>query len=230
MNERAEQQVDRLRERLALVSQADAAHFPELTTLQWQQFNHYIRLLLEWNQRINLISPNDEDRIAERHILESLAVLSVWPFPENASVLDLGSGGGFPGIPLKITRPDLAMTLLESRQKKTLFLNAVVRELQLENCRVVNARAEELTKTSDEKFSIVIARAVADLKTLWKWSKPMLDDNGVLLAMKGGELNDELQALMKFDPRIEYRVLHYPAKWEVDESRCLVIVSNNLAA
>jgi 16S rRNA (guanine527-N7)-methyltransferase len=225
MNERAEEQIVRLREQLALVSQSDRAPFLELTTAQWQQFNYYIRLLLEWNQRINLISPNDEERIAERHVLESLAVLSTWPFPKAASVLDLGSGGGFPGVPLKIMRPDLAMTLLESRQKKTLFLNTVVRELKLEHCRVVNARVEELAKTSGEKFSIVIARAVADLITLWKWSKPLLADGGMLLAMKGGELDDELQAAKKFDSRVKCWALRYPQEWRIEASRCLVVVT-----
>jgi 16S rRNA (guanine527-N7)-methyltransferase len=225
MNEQAKKQAARLFERLAAIRQSAGAPSLDLTVEQQQRFAQYVRLLLEWNQRINLISLGDEDRIAERHILESLAVLSVWPFLEGASVLDLGSGGGFPGIPLKIMRPDFSMTLLESRQKKALFLNTVVRELKLDDCRVVNARAEELARSSGEQFSIVIARAVAELKTLWEWSKPLLGAGGVLLAMKGGELDDELQALMKLDSRVEYRVLQYPEGWEVEASRCLVVVS-----
>lgn len=223
-SERVEKQVARLFELLAEIRQSAGAPSLDLTAEQQQQFAKYVRLLLEWNQRINLISPGDEDRIAERHILESLAVLSVWPFPEGASVLDLGSGGGFPGIPLKIMRPDLSMTLLESRQKKALFLNAVVRELKLEGCRVVNARAEDIAQSSEEQFSIVIARAVAELKTLWEWSKPLLISGGVLLAMKGGELDDELQALEKADPNSRYRIISYPAPWQIDPSRCLVTV------
>jgi 16S rRNA (guanine527-N7)-methyltransferase len=221
----ADEQVARLLKLFAPIRQTGRAPFLDLNLSQKEQLAQYIRLLLEWNQRINLISPNDEDRIAERHILESLAVLSVWDFPKESTVLDLGSGGGFPGIPLKIIRPDLAMTLLESRQKKALFLNAVVRELKLENCRVVNARAEEI---SGEKFSIVIARAVADLKTLWKWSRSLLVDGRVLLAMKGGELDDELQTLRKLDPRIEYQMLSYSERWEVEASRRLVIVSRRV--
>jgi 16S rRNA (guanine527-N7)-methyltransferase len=222
-NKRADEQVDRLLKLFTQIRQAGHAPFLDLSFAQKEKLAQYLRLLLEWNQRINLISPNDEDRIAERHILESLAVLSVWNFPKDCSVLDLGSGGGFPGIPLKIIRPDLAMTLLESRQKKTLFLNTVVRELKIENCRVVNARAEEL---SEEKYSIVIARAVADLKTLWEWSRPLLISSGVLLAMKGGELNDELRALKNFDWQVDYRVLNYRQEWEVEQSRSLVVVSS----
>jgi 16S rRNA (guanine527-N7)-methyltransferase len=220
---RADQQLDRLLKLFTQIRQASHAPFLDLNLSQKQQLAQYLRLLLEWNQRINLISPNDEDRIAERHILESLAVLSVWDFPKDCSVLDLGSGGGFPGIPLKIIRPDLAMTLLESRQKKALFLNTAVRELRMEKCRVVNARAEEL---SGEKYSIVIARAVADLKTLWEWSRPLLISSGVLLAMKGGELHDELQALKKFDSRVEHRILYYPEGWELEASRCLLVMSS----
>ena len=215
-------QIARLQQKFSELQRSGKLPFSEPSPEQIAHLQKYIALLLDWNQRINLISPNDEDRIAERHILESLAVLSAWPFPQNSTVLDLGSGAGFPGIPLKIMRPDLVMTLLESRQKKTLFLNTVVRELPLANCRVVNARAEDLPKTSGEKFSIVIARAVADLKTLWEWSKPLLVSNGVLLAMKGGELNAELRALKKFDSRIEQKVFEYPKYWEVDASRFLV--------
>lgn len=218
-----EAQVARLRQKLFELQNSGQLPFPESAPEQMAQLEKYIALLLDWNQRINLISPNDEERIAERHILESLAVFSAWSFPQNASVLDLGSGGGFPGVPLKIMRPDLAMTLLESRQKKAFFLNTAIRELKFENCRVVNARAEEL---SGKKYSIVIARAVADLKTLWEWSRPLLISGGALLAMKGGELDDELQKLKKFDTRVDYRVLNYREEWEVELSRSLVVVSS----
>jgi len=224
----AAEQVARLQQRFSELQRANKLPFPEPAPEQNAQLRKYIALLLDWNQRINLVSPNDEERIAERHILESLAVLWAWPFPQDAAVLDLGSGGGFPGVPLKIVRPDLAMTLLESRQKKTLFLNTVVRELKLGNCCVINARAEELAKASNEKFAIVIARAVADLKTLWKWSRPLLAECGVLLAMKGGELDEELQALKKFDSRIEYRMFRYPEEWGIETSRCLTVMFYHL--
>lgn len=218
-------QLVRLQQKFSELHRAGKLPFPEPPPEQIGQLQKYMALLLDWNQRINLISPNDEERIAERHVLESLAVLSATQFAEGVFVLDLGSGGGFPGIPLKIIRPDLAMTLLESRQKKTLFLNTAVQELQLSNCRVVNARAEDLVKTFGERFSIVIARAVADLKTLWQWSRPLLNTGGVLLAMKGGDLHDELQALHKYDPRVAPITLQYPEGWEVETSRKLIRLS-----
>ena len=218
----AEDQAIRLQQKFFELQNSGKLPFPEPASEQIEQLRKYMALLLDWNQRINLISPNDEERIAERHILESLAVLSAWSFPQNVSVLDLGSGGGFPGVPLKIMRPDLAMTLLESRQKKTLFLKAAVQELKLSNCRVVNARAEELT---EERFTIVIARAVADLKTLWEWSRPLLVEDGMLLAMKGGELDNELQTLKKFDSKVAYQLLRYPDEWNIDISRCCAAVS-----
>ena len=224
----AEDQVARLQQKFSELQSSGKLPFSEPAPEQIAQLQKYLALLLDWNQRINLISPNDEERIAERHILESLAILSAWPFPQNASVLDLGSGAGFPGMPLKIMRPDLAMTLLESRQKKTLFLNAAVQELKFSNCRVVNARAEDLVKIPSEKFSIVIARAVAELKTLWEWSRSLLTDRGLLLAMKGGELEKEFQRLRKFDSQAECCVLQYPENWEIEASRCLAMVSGNL--
>lgn len=221
----AANQVARLQQKFFELHHASKLPFPEPTFKQIEQLQKYIALLLDWNQRINLISPNDEGRIAERHIFESLAVLSALAFPPNAAVLDLGSGGGFPGVPLQIVRPDLNMTLLESRQKKTLFLGTVIRELQLVHCRVVNARAEELPKTSAEKFSIVIARAVAELKTLWEWSRPLIKTGGVLLAMKGGLLTNELHTLQKYDSHVVPLTLPYPQAWEVDVSRYLICLS-----
>ncbi|MDZ7291017.1 MAG: 16S rRNA (guanine(527)-N(7))-methyltransferase RsmG [candidate division KSB1 bacterium] len=228
MSEQAESQIIRLQRRLDVILQPDGLPALHLNPAQQLQFRQYLQLLLQWNQRIDLISPGDESRIAERHILESLAVLSVWPFRSGALVIDLGSGAGFPGIPLKIMRPDLVVTLLESKQKKALFLNTVVRELKLSDCRVVNARAEEVADFSQKQFSIVIARAVAELKKLWKWSQPLLVDGGVLLAMKGGDLENELQALKKFDSRVFYQLRYYPSEWRVDPARCLVIVATDM--
>jgi 16S rRNA (guanine(527)-N(7))-methyltransferase RsmG len=222
----AEAQIDRLQLTLSELQHTGELPFPPPDPQQLQQLTTYTRLLLEWNQRMNLISPNDEDRIAERHILESLAPCAAWDFPPASRVLDLGSGGGLPGIPLKIMRPDLAMTLLESRQKKALFLNTVVRELLLENCRVLSARAEELAQTAGESFSIISARAVADLKTLWRWSKPLLAAGGALLAMKGGSVDEEMAALKSHDPQVDYRMVRYPKAWKVEASRFLVIISS----
>ncbi len=230
---RAEAQVARLQEILSGIRHPDGLSvFPMNPQQQWQ-FTQYIRLLLEWNQRTDLISPGDEDRIAERHILESLAVAATWPFIVGTSVLDLGSGAGFPGLPLKIMCPDLIMTLLDSRQRRWLFLNTTKRYLGLENCFALCERAEQLVKSAElpenhRQFEIVIARAVADLRKLWRWSRPILAPGGVLLVMKGGDLEEELQALKKFDPKVNYQIRQYSPEWKVDPTRCLVVVVDDM--
>jgi 16S rRNA (guanine527-N7)-methyltransferase len=230
---RAEKQVSRLQEILNEIRHPDGLPVFQMNPEQQWQFTQYIRLLLEWNQRTDLISPGDEERIAERHILESLAVAATWPLITGASVLDLGSGAGFPGLPLKIMCPDLIMTLLESRQRRSLFLNSIIRDLKLENCFALCERAEQLAKASeprenDKQFAIVIARAVADLRKLWRWSHPLLAPGGVLLAMKGGDLEEELQALKKFDPKASYQIRQYSPEWKVDPTRCLVVVAEEI--
>ncbi len=230
---RAERQVARLQEILNAIRHPDGLPVFQMNPEQQWQFTQYIRLLLEWNQRTDLISPGDEGRIAERHILESLAVAAAWPFIVGTSVLDLGSGAGFPGLPLKIMCPDLIMTLLDSRQRRWLFLNSTKRYLGLENCFPLCERAEQLAKAPEQpedrrQFEIVIARAVADLRKLWRWSRPILAPGGVLLAMKGGDLEDELQTLKKFDPKASYQIRQYSPEWKVDPTRCLVVVGENL--
>jgi 16S rRNA (guanine527-N7)-methyltransferase len=229
---RAERQVAQLQEILDEIRHPDGLPVFQMNPEQQWQFTQYIRLLLEWNQRTDLISPGDEDRIAERHILESLAVAATWPFITGASVLDLGSGAGFPGLPLKIMCPDLIMTLLDSRQRRCLFLNTTKRYLGLQNCFALLERAEHLAKPSGEpedrkQFEIVIARAVADLRKLWRWSRPILAPGGVLLAMKGGDLEAELQALKTFDPKASYQIRQYSPEWKVDPTRCLVVVAED---
>lgn len=232
-SERAERQVARLQESLNGIRHLDGLLVFQLNPKQQWQFTQYIRLLLEWNQRTDLISPGDEDRIAERHILESLAVAATWPFMTGTSVLDLGSGAGFPGLPLKIMCPDLIMTLLDSRQRRWLFLNTTKRYLRLENCFALLERAEQLAKPPEEpeerrQFEVVIARAVADLRRLWRWSRPLLAPGGVLLAMKGGDLEAELQALKKFDPKASYQIRQYSPEWKIDPTRCLVVVADDV--
>lgn len=228
--QRAVQQIERLQELLTAVHTYDADARFDLTRQKQQHFLQYVRLLLEWNQRIDLISPADETRIAERHLFESLSLLSVWQFPTGASVLDLGSGAGLPGIPLKIMRPELSMTLLEAKHKKALFLKTAIERLGLEGCRALEGRVEQMAADSEEKFSIVVARAVATLEKLWRWSQPLLQSDGVLLAMKGGDVEKESQVLMKLAPVIQCQVLRYPEGWPAGAPRCVVAIARTAKA
>ncbi len=179
----------------------------------------YVELLLDWNRRINLISRRDEPNIWERHILHSLAALFKLDLSPTASVLDLGAGGGLPGIPIKIVLESLQLTCLDSIKKKTVALGNIVLKLSLSEVQVVCGRAEDLGKKNQfhSSYDYVLCRAVGPLKDLVKWSAPFLRKSGEfasreghlrtghrfrvpvgsLIAWKGGELEREFQVVRK---------------------------------
>lgn len=149
------------------------------------KFDTYCSLLQEYNQRYNLTAITQTDEVFEKHFYDSL--LGVSAFPQNANVLEVGSGGGFPSLPVKICRPDLTFTLLEATGKKCQFLSTVVRELDLQNVTVLNGRAEEYGKTAPyrEGYDAVCARAVARLNVLLEYCLPFVKVGGVFIAYKG---------------------------------------------
>ena len=175
-----------------------------LSESQLELLRLYVAMLFEWNERVNLISKNDRDVIVSRHIQESLAILPILSIPQKATVMDIGSGAGFPGLPIKIARPDLRMTLIESKRKRALFLRETIEELGLENIAVCDKRIEELhiDTTNFGAVDICFARAVAKLKTLWGWSEPLLKKSGTLVALKGGDIKAELNELYRFVPNV----------------------------
>ncbi len=184
------------------------------TSLQMDQFRAYLELLLNWNRRINLFSAQDAPRLAQRHLLESVAWTRHLSPAFGSTVMDLGSGAGFPGVPLKILRPDLELTLLESKRKKAIFLKEVRDALKLSGIEIVCARAEELRELPQwqEKFDWIIARAVASLDKLLKWSWPLLKPGGQLLSFKGSRLVTELKQINKLRNKrliFEINVLNY---------------------
>lgn len=187
----------------------------QLTTMK-----NFANHLLEWNKKINLISRKDEENIWTSHILHSATILFKLRIPPNAVVLDLGTGGGLPGIPLKILLPSISITLLDSTQKKINVVNDLISSLYLKEITAVWGRAENLggKKEFFEKFDLVVARAVASLKDLVAWSYPFLRKNRdtksapehpslpwahppSLIALKGGDLQEELRGIEK-DQRI----------------------------
>lgn len=163
----------------------------------------YASLLKDWNAKINLISRKDEDNILERHILHSLLLrmpaICEYDFG-NKRVLDIGTGGGLPGIPLKIVTPNCNITLIDSIQKKIAACSAMISQLGLTGIEAVGGRAEELAKLPkfSHSFDAVISRAVAPLDELAKWSKGLLKPNGILLALKGGDLSEEIGRTERF--------------------------------
>lgn len=160
-------------------------------------FSIYQEILLEWNKKINLISRRDETRIVTRHFLQSLGLVKVITIPPKARVMDLGSGAGFPGLPVKLMRPDLRMVLVESKRKKVHFLRVLKETLLLEDIEIVLGRIEALEDVIG-CVDFVISRSVTDLVTLAKWSKAYLVPNGgKLISIKGPDVVKELDALKK---------------------------------
>jgi 16S rRNA (guanine527-N7)-methyltransferase len=165
----------------------------EVSDQQVEQFLLYRRELLEWNARFNLTAITDPDEILVKHFLDSLSLLTVYP-QERASVLDIGAGAGFPGLPLKIVRPRWRVVLLEATGKKVTFLRHMIETLHLEGIEAAQGRAEEVAHQAAyrAKFDLVTARAVASLPTLLEYAAPFCHVGGVMIFLKKGELADEL--------------------------------------
>ena len=168
-----------------------------LTDAQLARFVRFAVLLVEWNAtRLNLTRLTSPQDIAVKHFLDSLAVLKAATLPQGATVLDIGTGAGLPGLALKIARPDLAVTLLDSTAKKLAFCRAVADDLGLDAVTVRHARAGDAGRRPDQapEYDIVTARAVAPLETLLPWCAPFVRPGGLVVALKGPSVADELPA------------------------------------
>jgi 16S rRNA (guanine527-N7)-methyltransferase len=150
-------------------------YFTDFSPLQWQQLSALDDLYKEWNSRINLISRKDIDDLYERHVLHSLSIAAVFEFKKGDEVIDIGTGGGFPGIPLAIFFPDAHFHLVDSIGKKIKVVDAIAGSLGLTNISTQQIRVEEIR---GRKFDCAVSRAVAPLKELWTWSKPLLRKKG----------------------------------------------------
>ncbi len=186
------------------------SYFHQLSDIQREQFAKLDLLYREWNEKINVISRKDIDNLYLHHILHSLAIAKFITFKEGTSVLDLGTGGGLPGIPMAILFPECKFTLVDSIRKKTVVADAIIQDLGLTNVVVKNGRAEELK----EKFDFVITRAVAKVDFLLLWSRKVLSakhkniyPNG-LIALKGN-LNEELKLLKKHEYKEVVPIMQY---------------------
>jgi len=171
------------------------AILPDLTKEQVRLLERYGEFLKQWNEKVNLVSRKDVERLWENHILPSLIPLTLLSIPRNSRVLDIGSGGGFPAIPWKIARSDLEMLLVDSVRKKALFLCQVISTLDLEKITVENDRIENLSRRFEyqEKFDIITGRAVALVERLVQWGKPFLKEHGWFLLWKGTSDMPELE-------------------------------------
>jgi 16S rRNA (guanine527-N7)-methyltransferase len=185
-------------------------YFSEFTATQIKQFESLEPLYKDWNTKINVISRKDIDGLYEKHVLHSLSIAAVFDFPDRAEIIDIGTGGGFPGIPLAIFFPEVHFHLVDSIGKKLKVVSAIAEEIGLKNVTTRHTRAEEIR---NRKFDYAVSRAVAPLNDLWKWSRPLLKksasayiatsdspkdsrlptpDSG-LICLKGGDLSLEIQ-------------------------------------
>ena len=166
----------------------------ELSTQAAEQLDTYAQLLVEWNGKMNLTAITDPQGIVFKHFVDSLLLLKAVELPQGSSLIDVGAGAGFPSMPVKIARPDLAVTMLDSLQKRLTFLEEVSRQLELD-CTFIHARAEDggREKKLRERFDFATARAVAHLRELAEYCLPFVKKGGVFLAMKGWEVEEEAE-------------------------------------
>lgn len=165
----------------------------ELTEDQINEFEKYQELLLEWNEKINLTAITEENDIIIKHFVDSLTISKY--FKDNDKIIDVGTGAGFPGIPLKIANKSLRVTLLDSLNKRILYLNDIIEKLKLSDIETIHGRAEELSRNPKyrEQYDVVTARAVANLKTLSEYCIPFVKINGYFVCMKGSNIEEELE-------------------------------------
>ena len=165
-----------------------------LNDIQKQQFQRYYELLIEWNNKMNLTAITEKNEVAIKHFYDSLTLLMNVDVIEGAKVIDVGTGAGFPGIPLKIVRPDIKLTLLDSLNKRLIFLNEVCSSLGID-AEIIHKRAEEggRDKNLRDKFEIATSRAVANMNTLSEYCMPYVKIGGKFVAMKGKNGTAELE-------------------------------------
>lgn len=174
-------------------------YFSDFTPQQLDQFGKLGDLYKEWNEKINVISRKDIESLYEKHVLHSLSIAAAFDFADGAEVVDLGTGGGFPGVPLAIFFPQVKFHLVDSIAKKLKVVDAVAEGIGLTNLTTQHSRIEDI---KNRKFDYVVSRAVAPLKDLWRWGKPLLKTKPEffnpefkpgLICLKGGDLAAEIQ-------------------------------------
>lgn len=167
----------------------------KLSEEQKEQFHQYYELLVEWNKVMNLTGITEYDEVNEKHFVDSLSVKKVIDLEKIESVIDIGTGAGFPGIPLKIAYPHLHVVLLDSLQKRIKFLDTVIETLGLENIETLHGRAEDYAKKVEyrEKFDVCVSRAVANLSTLSEYCIPYVKKGGAFISYKSGEVDEEVK-------------------------------------
>ena len=175
----------------------------EISDIQLEKLEKYYEILERENKLYNLTAITEKESVFLKHFYDSLTIVKIIDL-NNESLCDLGTGAGFPGMVLKIIFPNLKVTLIDATLKKCNFLEKVIKELKLENIKVINARVEEYAKIEREKYDIVTARAVAPLKHLLEYGVPLLKVNGTFVAMKGN-INEELNGIENYENKLKIK-------------------------
>lgn len=192
---------------------------------QKEDFRDYRGLIKNWSKRQNLVSKSDVPHLIERHFLPSAFVASILPDTIDGKAIDVGTGAGFPGIILKIIRPELSLVLLDSSRKKVIFLQEVCERLKYD-CQIICQRSEIYQVDASGKYRVIVSRAVSSLGKLWQWTSGMLEKGGSLYALKGGNCKAEIAEVK--DKNVNVRVVSPGKNW-IDFSpflvdKCVVIL------
>jgi len=196
---------------------------------KYEQFMKYKELIKEWNEKVNLTAIKEDEEIIKKHFIDSMKVFKFEGVKNAKNVIDIGTGGGFPGIPMKIIKPEINIVLLDSLNKRINFLNEVIKELQLDKINAIHGRAEDFAQDRKyrEKFDVAVSRAVANLTVLSEYCLPYVKVGGYFVAMKGPAVEDEIKCSKNAIRMLGGRIEHIE-KVEIEDSDLnhnLVIIS-----
>lgn len=204
-----------------------------LDKTQIEQIKRYVDELIYWNEKVNLISRKDLENIYEKHILHSLSVLKYIDLKQKAKCLDIGTGGGLPGIPIAIYRNDLQMTLVESIKKKANITNLLAKHTGIKSLEVICSRAEDLHKHKkyQNHFDYIFSRAVSSTLNILNWSKNLRHSNTTYVLLKGGDLTKEIRETLNHYPNLEINeytinLIGYE-KFQIDNKKVLICKFKN---